>query len=169
MLEPPRLLPDIRPLISTRRPSGTTCAWGIAALGLFGVSVVLIVWAKTRPGYDPYGWLVWAYQPLYWCLNLGGGPSWKPLPYLFTVPYALAGHYELWLWMITAAAVSLAGSIFAGRIAYRATATAPLERAPDPLARYAPVAAAVFAGAALLAIEDYAHYVLSFQSDPMIV
>jgi hypothetical protein len=144
-------------------------AWGIAVLGLVGVSVVLLLWAKTRPGYDPYGWLVWGDQTLHWTLNLGGAPSWKPLPYLFTVPYALAGHYELWLWMITAVVVSLAGSIFAGRIAYRVTRAASPEPASDPLARYAPMVAAIFAGAAVLAIEDYAHYILSFQSDPMIV
>ena len=37
-------------------------------------------------------------------LDTNAAPSWKPLPYLFTVPYALFGHYEMWLWMITAVA-----------------------------------------------------------------
>jgi len=132
-------------------------------------SAALLRWARARPGYDPYGWLVWGYQTLHLSLNLGGAPSWKPLPYLFTVPYALAGHYELWLWMITAVAVSLAGSIFAGRIVYRVTRSAAEVDQPLWIRRYAPVAAAIFAGAAVLGLEDYMHYVFSVQSDPMIV
>ena len=113
---------------------------------------------------------MWGYQTLHLSLNLGGAPSWKPLPYLFTVPYALAGHYELWLWMITAVAVSLAGSVFAGRIAYRVTRGAAADSdASQPIRRNAPVAAAIFAGVAVLGLEGYMHYILSVQSDPMIV
>ena len=83
------------------------------------VSALLDRRAHTRPGYDAYGWLVWGHQTWRLNLNLGGAPSWKPVPYFFTVPYALFGHYELWLWMITAVAVSLSGVVFAGRIAYQ--------------------------------------------------
>ena len=61
-------------------------------------------------------------------------------------------------------AVSLSGVIFAGRIAYRLTAAGP-----EPAPRYAGFVAAAFAGLALLGIQDYWHYILSFQSDPMIV
>jgi hypothetical protein len=146
-------------------------AWALTGIGLVLVSAVLLLWARTRPGYDPYGWLVWGYQTLHLSLDLGGAPSWKPLPYLFTVPYALAGHRdELRLWMVTAVAVSLAGSIFAGRIAYRVTAASQAaRRGGEPARPYAPIVAAVFAGVALLGLEDYMHYVLSVQSDPMIV
>ena len=131
-------------------------------LGLLIISTVIVVWAGTRPGFDPYGWLVWGHQTVAGNLDTNAAPSWKPLPYLFVVPYALAGHYELWLWMITSVAISLSGVIFAGRIAYRLTGATP-ER------RYAAIAAAVFAGLALLGIRDYWHYILSFQSDPMVV
>ncbi len=132
------------------------------AVALLIISTGLVVWAGTRPGFDPYGWLVWGHQTVVGNLNTNAAPSWKPLPYLFVVPYALAGHYELWLWMITSVAISLSGTIFAARIAYRLTA-APAER------RYAAVAAAAFAAVALLGIRDYWHYILSFQSDPMVV
>jgi hypothetical protein len=146
-------------------------AWIIIGIGLALVATLLLLWARTRPGYDPYGWLVWGYQTLHLNLDLGGAPSWKPLPYLFTVPYALAGHRdELRLWMITAVAVSLAGSIFAGRIAYRLAGGGPgVLHASEPVRRYAPVAAGIFAGAAVLGLEDYMHYILSAQSDPMLV
>jgi hypothetical protein len=125
-------------------------------------SVALTYWARTRPGFDPYGWLVWGHQTLSASLDTNAAPSWKPLPYLFTVPYALTGHFELRLWMFTATAVALSGSVFAGRIVYRLT-DAPPER------RWAAITAAVFAGLAVLGIQDYAHYILSSQSDPMIV
>src|SRR5207342_2455799 len=75
----------------------------------------------------------------------------------------LFGHFALRLWMITAVSVTLSGSVFAGRIAYRLTSGGSRH------SRYAQIAAAVFAGAALLGIQDYFHYVLSVQSDPMIV
>ncbi|MBV9714334.1 MAG: hypothetical protein JOZ64_03055 [Solirubrobacterales bacterium] len=152
--------------------------WWTTAVGLVLLSAALLVWARTRPSYDAYGWLVWGYQTLHLSLDLGGAPSWKPLPYLFTVPFAVAGHYALWLWMITCVAISLSGAIFAGRIAYRLTVAFPGaggtetrggELATGPWRRFAPVAAAVFAGAAVLGLEDYMHYILSVQTDPMIV
>jgi hypothetical protein len=81
---------------------------------------------------------------------------------VFTTVYALFGSHELRLWMITSAAISLSGVVFAGRIAYKLTSAAP-ER------RWAAWTAAIFAGLALLGIQNYFHYILSSQSDPMIV
>ncbi|MFZ0043933.1 MAG: hypothetical protein WAK93_21665 [Solirubrobacteraceae bacterium] len=135
--------------------------WSVTVVVILA-AIVLVVWARTRPGFDPYGWLVWGHQTLLGSLDTNAAPSWKPLPYLFTVPYALAGHHELRLWMFTSAAVALAGSVFAGRIAYKLT-DAPPER------RWAGLAAGAFAGLALLGLQDYFHYILSSQSDPMIV
>jgi hypothetical protein len=134
----------------------------LTAAGLVVLSAVLMRWANTRPGFDPYGWLVWGHQTLSLSLDTNAAPSWKPLPYVFTVPFALVGHYQLWLWMFASCAVSLSGAIFAGRIAYRLTG-APPER------RWAAWIAAVFAGVAILGMNNYWHYILSSQSDPMIV
>jgi hypothetical protein len=153
---------------------------GVAtAAVLLVVSVLLVVWARTRPSYDAYGWMVWGYQTLHGSLDLGGAPSWKPVPFLFTVPFALFGHYQLWLWMITACAVALAGPVFGARIAFRlcgggAGSAGPVDLGGSAggagaLQRYAPYAAAFVAGAAVLGIEDYLHYILSSQSDPMLV
>ena len=138
--------------------------WWAVGAGLLFLSAGLIRWAGTRPSYDAYGWLVWGHQTLRLSLDLGGAPSWKPLPYLFAVPYALLGHLELILWMVTAVSLALAGSVFAGRIAYH------LVVAGDPAgSRLPPTLAAVFAGGAVLGVQGYAHYVLSVQSDPIIV
>jgi hypothetical protein len=136
--------------------------WILGAAALLLISTLLVVWAGTRPGYDPYGWLVWGKLLIHARLDTNGAPSWKPLPFLFTVPFALAGHYALWLWMITSVAVSLSGVVFAWRIAFRLTA-APPER------RYAAYVAGAFAGVMLLGITDYTHFIFSAQSDTMIV
>ena len=136
--------------------------WVLIAAGLLLVSTLVVLWAGTRPGYDPYGWLVWGKLTVHFKLDTNGAPSWKPLPFLFTVPYALVGHYALWLWMITSVAISLSGVVFAWRIAFRLTAAAPQRR-------YAAYVAGAFAAVTLLGIRDYSHFILSAQSDTMIV
>jgi hypothetical protein len=160
---PPEQTPWTLRLFASRHPG-----WAIAAV-LAVVSVVLVVWARTRPSYDAYGWLVWGYQTVHGTLDLGGAPSWKPLTFVFTVPFALFGHYEMWLWMFFSTAVALAGAVFAARIAYRLSGGGIPKADDPPLVRYAPWAAAVFAGAAVLGLQQYMHYILSFQSDPMLV
>ncbi len=141
--------------------------WWIVGVLLVIFSYLLVRHANTRPGYDPYGWLVWGYQTLHLSLDLGGAPSWKPLPFLFTLPMALFGNHQLALWMTFATAVTLSGSIFAGRIAYRLTL--PADGPIDTHARWSAVAAAVFAGLALLGIQTWVHLFLSAQSDTLIV
>jgi hypothetical protein len=136
--------------------------WWVVGIALVLFSAAFVRVTNTRPGYDPYGWLVWGYQTWHLSLNLGGAPSWKPLPYFFTVPYALFGHYELWLWMVTSVAISLSGVIFAGRIAYQLVGVEDGDRRPA-------IVAAVFASLGLLGIENYTHFILSVQSDTMIV
>jgi hypothetical protein len=153
----------------TLRAYASEHPWLSTGAVIVAVSAVLVVWARTRPSYDAYGWMGWGYQTLHLRLNLGGAPSWKPVPFLFTVPFALFGHYQLWLWMLTAAAVALAGPVFAGRIAFRLVGGSELRHDAEPIRRYAPWVAAVVAGAVVLGIEDYFHYILSSQSDPMIV
>jgi hypothetical protein len=136
--------------------------WITGAIALLAISTVVVLWAGARPGYDPYGWLVWGHLTVHFKLDTNGAPSWKPLPFLFTVPFAVVGHYALWLWMITSVAISLSGIVFAWRIAFRLT-DAPPER------RYAAYAAGATAALALLLIRDYSHFILSAQSDTMIV
>ena len=142
--------------------------WAAGAIALLAGSAALVVWARTLPSFDAYGWLTWGQRTWHGGLDTNAAPSWKPLPYLFTVIYAAFGHHlELRLWMVSSAAVALAGVVFAGRIAYRLSA-------PRSDRTWAGWVAAAFAGAALLALRDelhygYLHYVLSAQSDPMIV
>jgi len=171
---PPLEVPEGPPSASRRhdgvdwRELAYRYRWVLTAVGLLLVSLGLVLYARTRPGYDPYGWLVWGKLTIHLALDTNGAPSWKPLPYLFTVPYALFGHYALWLWMVTSVAISLSGLIFAWRIAFRLTYSRP-ER------RYASYVAGLFAAAFVLTMQDpvgnynYTHYILSAESDTMIV
>jgi hypothetical protein len=136
--------------------------WPLGAVALLLVSTLIVVWARARPGYDPYGWLVWGHLTVHGNLDTNGAPSWKPLPYLFTVPFAVFGHYALWLWMITAVAISLSGVVFAWRVAFY------LVRA-EPERRYAAYAAGLVAALGVLGIDQFLHSVLSAESDTMIV
>ena len=136
--------------------------WPLGAVGMLVLATIVMEWARARPGYDPYGWLVWGRLTLHWKLDTNGAPSWKPLPYLFTVPYALFGKHALQLWMITAFAISLSGLVFAWRVAFWLV-DAPPER------RYAAYAAGLVAALAVLGIDVYMHSILSAESDTMIV
>jgi hypothetical protein len=134
----------------------------LAAVILVAVSVLFVVLTRMKPAYDAYGWMVWGRQTLRWNLDTNGAPSWKPLTFLFTLPFALLARAQTFLWMVTAVIGALAGTWFGGRIAYRLTG-------PAPGRPYASVIAAAFAGLGVLGIADYSHQVLIANSDPMIV
>jgi hypothetical protein len=142
--------------------------WIAAAIVLLVVSLLVVLWARVRPGYDPYGWLVWGKLSVHLKLDTNGAPSWKPLPFLFTVPFSLFGHYSLWLWMVFSLAVSLAGPVFAYRIAFRLTGA-------EPERRYAAYVAGLVAAGSMFLMQDtvgrltWTHYFLSAESDTMIV
>lgn len=162
--------PAIKPPLATGKvapaPSGpavpTLVWWLLGGLILIAISLVIVLASGMRPGYDAFGWMVWGRQVLHWNLNTDGAPSWKPLTFLFTLPYALAGRGQVWLWMVTAVAGALAGAVFAARIAYRLTG-------PCPQRAYAPCLAGMFAAAAVLGLDGYSHEILIATADPLVV
>jgi hypothetical protein len=141
----------------------------LAAAALLAAAVVVTLAARTRPSFDAYGWLDWGRMTLHGGLDTNAAPSWKPLPWAFTLAFGLFGRgAELWLWMVTVTLVSFAGLVWAGRLAWALAGPGGVRgRAAAPVA-------AVLAVLVMLAIHDqypfgYLHYVLSSQSDPMIV
>jgi hypothetical protein len=136
--------------------------WTYVVIGLLVFSYALLRWTRASPGFDPYGWLDWGYQTIRLNLDLGGAPSWKPVTFIFNVPYAVFGHLSFWLWQVTAVSFALGAPIVAGRIVYTLVTRSTGERRPAVLG-------AVFSGLSLLGIVQYTHYWLSSQSDPMLV
>jgi hypothetical protein len=146
-----------------RRIADQRRLWWAAAGVLAVITVAFVLVAHARPSYDAYGWLVWGHQVLRWNLNTDGAPSWKPLTFIFTLPYALTGHrVEVWLWTLTAVLASFVAAGLAGRIAYRLT-PASRERA------WARPVAALVAALGVLGLGAWAHLVMIANSDPMIV
>ncbi len=69
----------------------------LACLAIASVSLLF----PSTPTYDPWAWLLWGREILEFDLVTEGGPSWKPLPVLFTGPFSLFGEEVapyLWLW-----------------------------------------------------------------------
>ena len=60
----------------------------IVCLALAALSAAVL---PTVPSYDPWSWIVWGREIVnpHLGFSTGGGPSWKPLPVIFTAPYGL--------------------------------------------------------------------------------
>ena len=102
----------------------------IAALSLLAVST---------PTYDPWAWIIWGREIAHGDLVTTLGPSWKPLPVMFTTPFALLGDDAApGLWLV----VARAGGLLAFAMAYRLGARLA-----------GPWAGAIAAGALVLADE----------------
>jgi hypothetical protein len=84
----------------------------IACLALAALSLFF----PSAPTYDPWAWIMWGREIVHLDLVTTGGPSWKPLPVLFTTPFALFGADVapyLWLW------IARAGGLLALAMAFR--------------------------------------------------
>jgi hypothetical protein len=137
--------------------------WALVAAAAVAGAIVFVAATGMRPGFDAFGWMVWGHQVLYGSLNTSGAPSWKPLTFLFTLPYALFGHTQVWLWSVTSVAGTIAAGVFAARVAYRLTGPVL------PSRRFAPFVAGAFAGVAVMGIQTWPHLVLIANSDPLVV
>ncbi len=104
------------PLVRWAGDHPLASCWALAVL--LGI-ISGIVW-PTIPSYDPFSWVVWGHAvssssiPFY----VGSGPSWKPLPFFFTIVYGLFGSAAPWLWVVTARIGGIAGLLGAGRLCF---------------------------------------------------
>jgi hypothetical protein len=88
--------------------------WVVIAACLAVAALTLLL--PSTPTYDPWAWILWGREIVHLDLTTTGGPSWKPLPMLFTVPFSLFGdHLAPFLWLV----VSRAGALLACVLAYR--------------------------------------------------
>ena len=93
--------------------------WLGAAALLIGALSLLV---PSTPSYDPWAWLVWGREIVHINLQTTGGPSWKPLPVLFTTVFALFGKAQPDLWLIVARAGAVMAVVMVFKIAWRLTA-----------------------------------------------
>lgn len=119
-----------------------------ASLAGGALSVVVL---SLGIGSDAWAWLVWGRELLGGGLDPTNGPSWKPLPVVFTTPLALLGEAAPVLWTVVARAGALLALAFAYRLA----------------ARFAGRLAGAFAALALL-LTDLVDYAASADSEPLV-
>jgi hypothetical protein len=84
-------------------------------VGCLALSALTLLF-PTTPTYDPWAWIMWGREILQLDLVTEGGPSWKPLPVLFTAPFSIFGDDVapyLWVW------IARAGGLLALAMSYR--------------------------------------------------
>lgn len=112
LLEEPTSDQDVSP---RERPAGTRgrlpapLRLVLACVALAALSLL----APSAPTYDPWSWIVWGREILHLDLVTTTGPSWKPLPVLFTTAFAVFGDGAPALWLVVARAGALAAIILA--------------------------------------------------------
>ena len=114
------------------------------AAGILAVAALSLL-LPFAPVYDAWGWLVWGREVGSLDLDTGGGPSWKPLPVIFTTAFGFAGDAAPSLWLVVARAGWIAAALLAAKVAMRLAPTR------DGRIR---LAAGVVAGAGVLLFDD---------------
>ncbi|HET6447925.1 MAG TPA: hypothetical protein VFG31_02355 [Conexibacter sp.] len=104
-----------------RRLASAPLAAAVLLAGCLALAALTLL-APSSPSYDPFAWIVWGRELMPGAggepFGLAGGPSWKPLPVLFTTPFALAGDAAPALWLLVARAgllLALAGAFALAR------------------------------------------------------
>ncbi len=143
------------PAAQARAQDGTAGWWHLPAkrfyLGLMVVALAvgaLSLLIPSTPSYDPWAWIVWGREIVHINLQTTGGPSWKPLPMIFTVPFALFGNAEPDLWLVVARAGAFAAVVMVFRLSFRLTRQigSYFSAAPADAGRLITIAPALLAG-----------------------
>jgi hypothetical protein len=119
---------------------------------LIGALSLLI---PSTPSYDPWAWLVWGREIAHVNLQTTGGPSWKPLPVLFTTLFAVFGKAQPDLWLVIARAGAVMAVAMVFKLAWRLTADLVARATPQAetsrgLAIVAPLIAGLIAAGSLV-------------------
>ena len=131
----------------------------VACVALAALSAVVL---PSVPSYDPWAWIVWGREIVdpHLSFATSDGPSWKPLPVIFTTVFALFGGAAPTLWVITARAGGLLALVGAWRLAARLAG-----RFGRPAASIAGVVAVL--GVALT--QDFFYYMFRGTSEPIVL
>jgi hypothetical protein len=108
-----RLVPP--PAAADGAPPARARPWRLLVLACLALAALTLLWPSV-PTYDPWAWIIWGREIAQGDLVTTTGPSWKPLPVLFTTPFSLAGDDGApLLWLV----VARAGGILAFAMAFR--------------------------------------------------
>jgi hypothetical protein len=93
-------------------------------LGLLVVALTVSAFSlliPSTPSYDPWAWIIWGREIVHINLQTTGGPTWKPLPMVFTTVFALFGNAAPDLWLVVARAGAFAAAAMVFRLSFRLT------------------------------------------------
>ena len=91
--------------------------WTLLACTVIAALSLLVLHEAT---YDPTAWLIWGRQIAHGTLETVAGPTWKPLPVAFTVPFSVFGDdAAMSLWLLVARVGGLMSLVLAYRVAGR--------------------------------------------------
>ncbi len=93
----------------------------VSCVAVAAVSLVL----SSTPRFDAGAWVLWGKEitDANVGLSTAGGPSWKPLPVLFTTIFSLFGSAAPGLWVFTARIGAVVALVFAYRVGKRLAGT----------------------------------------------
>lgn len=124
---------------------------------LAGISLL----GPSEPSYDPWAWLVWGREIAHFGLNTTGGPSWKPLPVIFTTAFAplskLNDGIPPALWIVVARAGALLAVALAFKVAARMVGGGAVRR----------IAAGSVAAVAVVLTPDWIRYAVHGNEIPL--
>ena len=129
----------------------------VACIALAALSAAAL---PTVPSYDPWAWIVWGREVVdpHLSFAVSGGPSWKPLPVIFTTVFGLLGGAAPTLWVIAARAGGLLGLVAAFRLSRRLVGEGPWG-----------VVAGVLAAVGIVLTQDWAYYMFRGTSEPLLI
>jgi hypothetical protein len=117
----------------------------------------------SEPSFDPWAWIVWGRELLLLDLDTTGGPSWKPLPVLFTAAFApfsiIDSGLPAALWLVVARTGALLSVVLAFRVTRRLAG-------PE---RWTGIAAGTIAAVALIFAPQWLRYAAHGNEVPMAV
>ena len=116
---PAAITPTTRTAIRVGPLAGGRLYLVLAALALVIAAFSLLL--PSTPSYDPWAWLVWGREIVHLKLHTSGGPSWKPLPVIFTTLFAPFGKAAPDLWLVIARAGAVMAVAMSFKVAWRLT------------------------------------------------
>jgi len=112
------------------------------------VIAALSLLIPSTPSYDPWAWIVWGREIVHLNLHTTGGPTWKPLPVIFTTLFAPFGRAAPDLWLVVARAGAVMAVAMVVKLSIRLTRQlgSRFTAAPTGLDRVSALAPALLAG-----------------------